>query len=63
MLSKINPMTGEQLSESKRFWNGSGGRHPEGPRVYTRNGWYYLLIPEGGTEYGHKVNHCPSPGY
>lgn len=48
-------MTGEQLSESKRIWNGTGGRHPEGPHIYKKDGWYYLLISEGGTEYGHKV--------
>ena len=51
-LCEINPMTGEQLSESKRIWNGTGGRHPEGPHIYKKDGWYYLLISEGGTEYG-----------
>ena len=54
-LSEINPMTGEQLTESKRIWNGTGGRHPEGPHLYKKDGFYYLLISEGGTEYGHKV--------
>ena len=53
-LSEINPMTGEQLTPSKRIWNGTGGRHPEGPHIYKKDGWYYLLISEGGTEYGHK---------
>ena len=48
-------MTGEQLTPSKRIWNGTGGRHPEGPHIYKKDGWYYLLISEGGTEYGHKV--------
>ena len=28
---------------------------PEGPHLYKKDGWYYLLISEGGTEYGHKV--------
>lgn len=54
-LCEINPMTGEQLTESRRIWNGTGGRHPEGPHLYKKDGWYYLLISEGGTEYGHKV--------
>ena len=54
-LCEINPRTGEQLTESKRIWNGTGGRHPEGPHIYKKDGWYYLLISEGGTEYGHKV--------
>ena len=54
-LCEIDPMTGEQLTPSKRIWNGTGGRHPEGPHIYKKDGWYYLLISEGGTEYGHKV--------
>lgn len=54
-LCEINPMTGEQLSKSKRIWNGTGGRYPEGPHIYKKDNWYYLLISEGGTEYGHKV--------
>lgn len=54
-LCEINPKTGEMLTESKRLWAGTGGRFPEGPHIYKRNGWYYLMISEGGTEYGHKV--------
>ncbi|WP_423126945.1 glycoside hydrolase family 43 protein [Gaoshiqia sp. Z1-71] len=54
-LSEIDPMTGEQLSESKAIWTGTGGRYPEAPHIYKKDGWYYLLISEGGTEYGHKV--------
>lgn len=54
-LCEINPLTGEQLTPSKRIWDGTGGRHPEGPHLYQKDGWYYLLISEGGTEYGHKV--------
>ena len=54
-LCEINPKTGEMLTESKRIWGGTGGRFPEGPHVYKRDGWYFLMISEGGTEYGHKV--------
>lgn len=54
-LSEINPDTGEQLSESRPIWQGTGGRYPESPHLYKKDGWYYLLIAEGGTEYGHKV--------
>ena len=54
-LCEINPMTGEQLTPSTRIWTGTGGRYPEGPHIYKKDGWYYLLISEGGTEYGHKV--------
>ncbi len=27
----------------------------EGPRLYKRNGWYYLVLAEGGTSYLHSV--------
>lgn len=54
-LCEINPKTGEQLSQSKKIWNGTGGRYPEGPHIYKKDGWYYLLISEGGTEVAHGV--------
>lgn len=51
----IDPKTGKTLSQSKPLWGGTGGRYPEGPHIYKRGGWYYLMISEGGTEYGHMV--------
>ena len=55
MLCEINPVTGEQLTESKALWKGTGGRYPEGPHIYKNDGWYYLLISEGGTEMAHRL--------
>lgn len=52
-LCEIDPLTGETKSESKLIWEGTGGRHPEAPHIYKKDGWYYLMIAEGGTEYGH----------
>ncbi len=54
-LSEINPLTGEQITGSKPIWGGTGGRYPEAPHIYKKDGWYYLMISEGGTEYAHKV--------
>jgi len=54
-LCEINPETGEQLTPSKCIWRGTGGRYPEGPHIYKKDGWYYLLISEGGTEYAHRI--------
>lgn len=54
-LCEINPKTGEQLTESRLLWTGTGGRYPEGPHLYKKDGYYYLLISEGGTEYGHSI--------
>lgn len=54
-VSEINPLTGEQITTNRAIWTGTGGRYPEAPHIYKKDGWYYLMISEGGTEYGHKV--------
>ena len=38
-----------------RLWEGSGGAYAEGPHLYKKDGWYYLLISEGGTERCHML--------
>lgn len=55
LLTQIDLKTGERIGERKLIWQGTGGRYPEGPHLYKRDGWYYLLIAEGGTEFSHKV--------
>ncbi|KAE8379922.1 glycosyl hydrolase [Aspergillus bertholletiae] len=35
------------------LWNGTGGVWPEGPHLYRKDGFYYLMIAEGGTELNH----------
>ncbi|MGB8451524.1 MAG: glycoside hydrolase family 43 protein [Anaerocolumna sp.] len=52
-LCEINPFTGELLTESIVISQGCGGRYPEGPHLYKWFGKYYLMLAEGGTEYGH----------
>ncbi|KAL5042753.1 hypothetical protein BDW71DRAFT_216722 [Aspergillus fruticulosus] len=37
------------------LWNGTGGAYPEGPHMFQRDGYYYLLIAEGGTETNHSA--------
>lgn len=51
----IDPETGAVLSEPVELWRGTGGAHPEGPHVFARAGWWYLVIAEGGTAEGHMV--------
>jgi xylan 1,4-beta-xylosidase len=53
--AEIEIETGRLLSERRLIWEGTGGAHPEGPHLYKINGYYYLMIAEGGTEYGHMV--------
>jgi xylan 1,4-beta-xylosidase len=37
------------------IWTGTGGVWPEGPHLYRRGPWYYLVTAEGGTSYDHSV--------
>lgn len=53
-LSEVNLDTG-YASEPVRVWNGTGDRNPEGPHIYKKDEYYYLLIGEGGTETNHSV--------
>jgi len=53
--SLIDPGSGSVLTPPRFVWEGSGGRYPEGPHLYRRGDHYYLVISEGGTEYGHRV--------
>lgn len=43
------------IGERTVIWRGTGGSYPEGPHLYRKNGWYYLLISEGGTERSHMI--------
>lgn len=51
--SRIDLMTGKRLSEPTLLWRGTGGQYPEAPHIYRIGKWYYLMLAEGGTEYGH----------
>jgi alpha-N-arabinofuranosidase len=44
---------GERIGEPRLIWRGTGGRYPEAPHLYKIAALYYLMIAEGGTEYGH----------
>ncbi|KAH6689906.1 putative xylosidase/arabinosidase [Plectosphaerella plurivora] len=52
---QIDLETGKKLSESKVLWNGITRVYPEGPHMYKKDGWYYLLIAEGGCFEDHHV--------
>jgi beta-xylosidase len=43
------------LSNMTSIWNGSTGIHAEGPHIYKKDGYYYLLAAEGGTQLGHTA--------
>ena len=53
--AEIDVVSGQLLSEVKDIWSGATGKVPEGPHIFHKDGWYYLLIAEGGTHARHKI--------
>lgn len=54
-MAEVDTKTGKLLSDTRTIWMGEGGSSPEGPHLYKKDGYYYLMIAEGGTEMGHRV--------
>ncbi len=54
--TSIDPATGSALSSSESTWSGTGMKAPEAPHLFEREGIWYLVIAEGGTERGHAVS-------
>ena len=52
-LCEIDIDTGDILTKSRCISQGTGGRYIEAPHLYHIGDYYYLLVAEGGTEYGH----------
>ncbi|MBP2058254.1 alpha-N-arabinofuranosidase [Lactobacillus colini] len=52
---EINLETGEILDGPKILTYGTGGRDVEGPHIFKKDGYYYLLMAEGGTGQGHMI--------
>ena len=57
---EIEIQTGRKLTDSIPIWSGSGGKYLESPHLYHINEWYYLMVAEGGTEYGHMITYARS---
>ena len=54
ILHEIDMKSGKFSSEGRKVWNGTGGRYAEGPHIYKKDGFYYLMAAEGGTEEAHS---------
>ncbi|MDR2683049.1 MAG: glycoside hydrolase family 43 protein [Dysgonamonadaceae bacterium] len=54
ILRKIDLKTGKLLTDPVLIWAGTGGWYPEGSHIYKKDGWYYLLIAEGGVRQAHS---------
>ena len=53
--SELDVERGTWIGEKRFLWAGTGGSYPEAPHLYRLGDTYYLLLAEGGTEYGHMV--------
>ncbi|KAM0421158.1 hypothetical protein ACHAPT_011050 [Fusarium lateritium] len=52
-LQEYSPEAGKLVGPRKTIFKGTERGFTEGPHLYKRNGWYYLMIAEGGTDYDH----------
>ena len=57
MLRELDTEKWEMTGEAHDLWGGAlvDAWCPEGPHIYKKDGWYYVLIAEGGTEHNHAV--------
>jgi beta-xylosidase len=52
---QIDPNTGLFKSSIRDIWSGHTSVIPEGPHIYKKDGFYYLLAAEGGTHRQHMI--------
>jgi xylan 1,4-beta-xylosidase len=59
-LQEFDPKAGKLVGARKNIFQGTDLKLVEGPHLYKRNGWYYLLTAEGGTGYEHACTFARS---
>lgn len=61
-IQELDINTMQLVGEHKDVWNGAmkGVHWPEGPHLYKKDGYYYILHAEGGTGPDHAVTVCRS---
>lgn len=55
LVTEIDAQDYTLKGETRKVYGGSGIGCTEGPHLYHVGEWYYLLVAEGGTGYGHCV--------
>ena len=55
LLQEYDPKGQRLTGEIHKIFLGSEISYVEGPHLYKRNGWYYILAAEGGTTYEHAA--------
>ncbi|KAF4629182.1 hypothetical protein G7Y89_g8965 [Cudoniella acicularis] len=60
---EIDIKTGTPLSETKEIWEGFAGKDDaEGPHIYKKDGYYFLIAAEAGTFEHHMITVARSRG-
>lgn len=61
-IQELDPETMELVGEHRDVWNGAMRDviWPEGPHLYKKDGYYYIMNAEGGTGPDHAVTVCRS---
>lgn len=52
---EYDPPPGRLVGERRLVYTGTSIGLTEGPHLYERDGWFYLVVAEGGTSYRHAV--------
>ena len=60
LLTELDRQTLSPISEPVRIFSGTECGYTEGPHIYKKDGYYYLITAEGGTEYDHAATVCRS---
>ena len=56
ILQEYDTNRGKLIGPMHHIFEGTSLGITEAPHIYQRNGYYYLITAEGGTEYGHAVS-------
>ncbi len=55
VLQEYDPLQQRLVGPVHHLTFGTALGYTEGPRLYKKDGYYYMLLAEGGTEYGHAA--------
>jgi xylan 1,4-beta-xylosidase len=55
LVTELDSKTLKPIEKSHNVFKGSKRKLTEGPHIFKRNGYYYLITAEGGTSYEHAV--------
>lgn len=56
VMQEYDPAARRLIGEPETIFAGTALGRTEGPHVYRKGGYYYLLMAEGGTEYAHAAS-------